>query len=205
MGAPTVVLSKKACDILWCFWKYAAPEPDKDDITVIGRWTLVGWAGTSVVASVLARPSLAQNARADTLHLVPSTSPVSLDLVFSTALVAVQHGYYVFDTLYGVNGLFPQTAHRADLKGVLGGSVRYPWNAANPTEDATDGHGSSITRLDALNGACITADQSHCSNRGSQPGVSRPPPSTKRRSQAAARPPSSGCQRDNRAASASAP
>lgn len=70
----------------------------------IGRRTLMGWAGTSVAASVLASPSLAQNARADTLNFVPSTSLVSLDPVFSTALVAVQHGYYVFDTLYGVNG-----------------------------------------------------------------------------------------------------
>ena len=162
MGAPTVVLSKKACDILWCFWKYAAPEPDKDDITAIGRWTLVGWAGTSIVASVLARPSLAQNARADTLHLVPSTSPVSLDPVFSTALVAVQHGYYVFDTLYGVNGLFsadsPSCRSQGCARRLRPLSLE---RAANPTEDAADGHGSSITRLGALNGACITADQSH--------------------------------------------
>ncbi|RYY06850.1 MAG: ABC transporter substrate-binding protein, partial [Alphaproteobacteria bacterium] len=58
----------------------------------LGRRTLMGWAGTSVAASVLASPSLAQNARADTLNFVPSTSLVSLDPVFSTALVAVQHG-----------------------------------------------------------------------------------------------------------------
>lgn len=70
----------------------------------IGRRTFMGWAGTSAAASVLARPVLAQGRRAGTLVFVPSTNLVSLDPVFSTALVAVQHGYYVFDTLYGVNG-----------------------------------------------------------------------------------------------------
>ena len=54
-------------------------------------------------ASALPLPALGQDARARTLRLVPSTDLVSLDPVFSTALVAVQHGYHVFDTLYGVD------------------------------------------------------------------------------------------------------
>lgn len=55
-------------------------------------------------ALTLAAPALAQDMRARTLRLVPSTDLVSLDPVISTALVAVQHGYHVFDTLYGVDG-----------------------------------------------------------------------------------------------------
>ena len=66
----------------------------------------------------LARPALAQNRRATTLRLVPSTDLVSLDPVFSTALVAVQHGYHVFDTLYGVDAAMrpqPQMAEGATV------------------------------------------------------------------------------------------
>jgi peptide/nickel transport system substrate-binding protein len=55
-------------------------------------------------ASALPLPAIGQDMRARTLRLVPSTDLVSLDPVFSTALVAVQHGYHVFDTLYGVDG-----------------------------------------------------------------------------------------------------
>lgn len=55
-------------------------------------------------AAVLPMPALGQDMRARTLRLVPSTDLVSLDPVLSTALVAVQHGYHVFDTLYGVDG-----------------------------------------------------------------------------------------------------
>lgn len=48
-----------------------------------------------------------------TLKLFSTTNLVALDPVISTAEVAVQHGYYVFDTLYGVTTEFvpqPQMA-----------------------------------------------------------------------------------------------
>ena len=51
----------------------------------------------------LSVPAIAQDMRARTLRFVPSTDLVSLDPVLSTALVAVQHGFHVFDTLYGVD------------------------------------------------------------------------------------------------------
>lgn len=54
-------------------------------------------------ATALPIPAIGQDMRARTLRLVPSTDLVSLDPVISTALVAVQHGYHVFDTLYGVD------------------------------------------------------------------------------------------------------
>jgi peptide/nickel transport system substrate-binding protein len=72
----------------------------------------------ATAALPLARPALAQDRRAATLRLVPSTNLVSLDPVFSTALVAVQHGYHVFDTLYGVDAAMrpqPQMAEGATV------------------------------------------------------------------------------------------
>lgn len=60
-------------------------------------------------AAALSMPVFAQEPRGGTLRLVPSTDLVFLDPVFSTALVSVQHGYHVFDTLFGVDGqLRPQ-------------------------------------------------------------------------------------------------
>ena len=56
--------------------------------------------GAALCAQVYGQPA----GRKQTLRLVPSTDLVFLDPVFSTALVSVQHGYHVFDTLYGVDG-----------------------------------------------------------------------------------------------------
>ena len=73
---------------------------------------------TTAAAASLKAPAIAQDRRAQTLRFVPSTSLVSLDPVFSTALVAVEHGYYVFDTLYGVDAQLrprPQMAEGADV------------------------------------------------------------------------------------------
>jgi len=72
----------------------------------------------AAAALPLAAPAIAQDMRARTLRLVPSTDLVSLDPVFSTALVAVQHGYHVFDTLYGVDAAMrprPQMAEGAEV------------------------------------------------------------------------------------------
>lgn len=83
---------------------------------MIRRRTLV----QAAAALPLASPVIAQNTRARTLRLVPSTDLVSLDPVFSTALVAVQHGYHVFDTLYGVDAAMrprPQMAEGAEVSG----------------------------------------------------------------------------------------
>jgi peptide/nickel transport system substrate-binding protein len=69
-------------------------------------------------ATALPLPALGQDMRARTLRFVPSTDLVSLDPVLSTALVAVQHGYHVFDTLYGVDAQMrpqPQMAEGASV------------------------------------------------------------------------------------------
>lgn len=55
-------------------------------------------------AALAAAPAVAQNTRATTLRFVPQANLSVLDPVFTTATVTGNHGFYVFDTLYGVDG-----------------------------------------------------------------------------------------------------
>ena len=57
----------------------------------------------AAAGSVLAAPALGQDSRARTLRLVPATDLISVDPLFTSPLVVQQHGYHVFDTLYGVD------------------------------------------------------------------------------------------------------
>jgi len=58
---------------------------------------------------MLAAPALGQNSRASTLRFVPQANLSVLDPIVTTATVTGNHGFYVFDTLYGVNAeLKPQ-------------------------------------------------------------------------------------------------
>ncbi len=54
-------------------------------------------------SAALAAPAIAQDARSRVLRFVPQTSLTSLDPIWTTASVTTGHGYYVFDTLYGVD------------------------------------------------------------------------------------------------------
>jgi peptide/nickel transport system substrate-binding protein len=55
-------------------------------------------------AALLAAPAIAQPARTSTLRFIPQSNLVSLDPIWTTATVTANHGYYVYDTLYGVDG-----------------------------------------------------------------------------------------------------
>ena len=58
----------------------------------------------AAAASTLAAPAVrAQTAREKTLKLVPLTSLYSLDTVFNTSLVTTNHGWAVYDALFGMN------------------------------------------------------------------------------------------------------
>ena len=54
-------------------------------------------------ASLIAAPAVAQNTRASTLRFVPQANLSVLDPVFTTATVTGNHGFYIYDTLYGVD------------------------------------------------------------------------------------------------------
>nr|WP_314075678.1 ABC transporter substrate-binding protein [uncultured Roseococcus sp.] len=64
-------------------------------------------------AALLPAPALAQPARARTLRLVPQSTLSTLDPIFTTDAGTQNHGYAIFDTLYGLNAAFeplPQMA-----------------------------------------------------------------------------------------------
>ncbi|MBW6396401.1 ABC transporter substrate-binding protein [Roseomonas sp. HJA6] len=70
-------------------------------------------AVAALPAAGFARPGLAQPAAARTLRLVPQAGLTILDPIFTTAAGTQNHGYAVFDTLYGLNAKFeplPQMA-----------------------------------------------------------------------------------------------
>src|SRR3712207_1148058 len=54
-------------------------------------------------AAGLSAAALAQPANARVLKFVPQANLTSLDPIWTTAAVTMNHGYYVFDTLYGLD------------------------------------------------------------------------------------------------------
>ena len=59
-------------------------------------------ASTAAIAAAPAAPALAQGARARTLRFVPQANLTSLDPIWTTAAVTENHGWHVYDTLYGM-------------------------------------------------------------------------------------------------------
>jgi peptide/nickel transport system substrate-binding protein len=53
-------------------------------------------------AAALAAPAVAQSAKTATLRFVPQANLAVLDPIMTTALVTLNHAYYVFDTLYSM-------------------------------------------------------------------------------------------------------
>lgn len=75
---------------------------------MLSRRSLLSVAAASVVA-----PAVAQSTREKTLKFVPQAGLSSLDPIWTTAAVVQNHGFYVFDTLYGLDAKFnvvPQMA-----------------------------------------------------------------------------------------------
>jgi len=54
-------------------------------------------------ASALPRVAIAQGTRARTLRFVPQANLTLLDPIFTTALVTINHGWAIFDTLFGID------------------------------------------------------------------------------------------------------
>lgn len=61
-------------------------------------------ATSAATLGALSAPAVAQPARTRTLRFIPQSNLVSLDPIWTTATVTANHGYYVYDTLYGVDG-----------------------------------------------------------------------------------------------------
>lgn len=88
---------------------------------MIRRRTLVSATGAGFAAA-LARPALVRAQAAATLRFTPQQALVTLDPVTTTAYITRNHGYMVFDTLYGMDGSFQATpqmveGHRVENDG----------------------------------------------------------------------------------------
>lgn len=80
------------------------------------RRSLLQVAGVALPALILPRVSRGADAR--TLRFVPQANLSILDPIYTTAAVTIEHGYCVFDTLYGVNAKLqakPQMAEGASV------------------------------------------------------------------------------------------
>jgi peptide/nickel transport system substrate-binding protein len=84
--------------------------------SVTRRAALAGLAASGVVASGLARPARA--AQAKILRFIPQSDLASIDPIWTTAYVVRNHGYLVYDTLYATDSAFrvrPQMAAGHDI------------------------------------------------------------------------------------------
>ena len=78
----------------------------------MSRRAWLGAAG-SLALGGLARPALAEKARASTLRYIPQADVTILDPLLTTAYPTRNHGHMCWDTLYGVDASFvprPQLA-----------------------------------------------------------------------------------------------
>ncbi|HUZ62570.1 MAG TPA: ABC transporter substrate-binding protein [Acetobacteraceae bacterium] len=70
---------------------------------------LVSGAAAGAASMGLAAPRIAHAAKARVLKFIPQADLAVLDPVWTTAYVTRNHGFMVFDTLYGQNGKFQAT------------------------------------------------------------------------------------------------
>ena len=66
----------------------------------------------AVAAAMPTTFAIAQPARMRTLRFVPQANLTLLDPIFTTALVTINHGWAIYDTLFGAN--IKQRAQAAD-------------------------------------------------------------------------------------------
>jgi peptide/nickel transport system substrate-binding protein len=88
------------------------------------RRTLIGSAFSALTVGSLAAPSIGRAQGSRTLRFVPQADPAILDPVATTGLVSRNHGFLLFDTLYGVDENFrprPQMVegHTTENDGLL--------------------------------------------------------------------------------------
>lgn len=68
------------------------------------RTLLKAVAATGLGSAAMATPAIAQRGPRTTLRFVPQADLASIDPTLSSTAVALNHGYYVFDTLFAVDG-----------------------------------------------------------------------------------------------------
>jgi peptide/nickel transport system substrate-binding protein len=63
-------------------------------------------AGTAASASLLAAPRISRGAEQGALKFIPQSDPTILDPIWTTAYVTRNHGFMIFDTLYGIDSSY---------------------------------------------------------------------------------------------------
>ena len=102
---------------------------------MITRRAALAGGGTAAFGAPLARPALGQgtSAQARVLRMVPQANLGSLDPIWSTANITRNHGFMIYDTLYGLTAGLEATPQMA---------------AGNVVEE--DGHRVTVTLRDGL-------------------------------------------------------
>ena len=77
------------------------------------RRSLLAAAGAGALAP-LARPAAVRAQSATTLRFTPQQDVATLDPVTTFAYATRNHGYMVFDTLYGMDGSYQATPQMVD-------------------------------------------------------------------------------------------
>ena len=82
------------------------------------RRTFLRTGAAGVAATTLPRFAIAQPANARVLRFVPQANLTVLDPIITTAAVTANHGWMVWDTLFGVNA--STAGEAADGRGLYG-------------------------------------------------------------------------------------
>ncbi len=88
------------------------------------RRTIIGAAGAAL-ATAVARPAAVRAQAATTLRFTPQQDLITLDPVTTTAYMTRNHGYMVFDTLYGMDSSFQATPQMVEGHRVEDGGRRW--------------------------------------------------------------------------------
>ena len=88
----------------------------------MNRRTLLQGTAAALAAHTLARPAIAQSASNQVLRFVPRTDLSVLDPIWTTTYPTRDHGFLVFDTLFGMDGAYravPQMLEAASQDGLV--------------------------------------------------------------------------------------
>ncbi len=91
-------------------------------------------AASAALATPLAAPSVAAAQGSRVLKFIPQSDLTVLDPIWTTAYVTRNHGYMVFDTLFGTDGHFKPSPQMADGMTVENDGKTGPHHAARRPE-----------------------------------------------------------------------
>ena len=115
-------------------------------------------AGSAVLATPLAMPSIGRAAGTGLLKFVPQSDVTVLDPIWTTAYVTRNHGYMIFDTLFGIDDAISGAARRWPPARPSRTTASWDADPARRAEISrrNAGAGAGLRRLDPALGANAT-------------------------------------------------